>query len=117
MEKYNVEVENNDMVAVADNFGLLHKKVKYLEKNAKSDYKRNKKDHENMEANIEELDEELNTNIEELRTHANAITDLREETAKIDKSLLYSIYAFIVLHLIEVVTFSIAITQIMKIIK
>lgn len=113
MEKYNVEVENND-IAAAGNFGVLYKKVKYLEKNAKSDYKRNKKDHENMEASIEELDEEFHTS---LCTHANAITDLREETAKIDKSLLYSIYAFIVLHLIEVVTFSIAITQIMKIIK
>lgn len=114
MEKYNVEVENNDIVAVADNFGLLHKKVKYLEKNAKSDYKRNKKDHENMEASIEELDEEFHTS---LCTHANAITDLREKTAKNDKDFLYAIYAFAVLHLIEVVTFSIAITQIMKIIK
>lgn len=113
MEKNNVT--NND--AVADDFGVLHKKVKYLEKNTKSDYKRNKKEHEDMKSTIEELDEEVHTSIKELRTHADAITDLREETAKIDKSFLYTIYAFVVLHLIEVVTFSIAIAQIMKIIK
>ena len=113
MEKYNVEVENNDMVAAYD-FGVLYKKVKYLEKNTKSDYKRNKKDHENMEASIEELDEELHTSIEELRTHANAITDLHEKTTKIDKDFIYAIIAFGILHVVEITAFSIIIENIIK---
>lgn len=112
MEKNNVL--NKDMVAVADDFGMLYKKVKYLEKNTKSDYKRNKKDHENMESSIRELDEELHTSINELNTHANAITDLREDISKTDRHFLLSIILFGLLHITEMIVFFAVISQIIK---
>lgn len=112
MEKNNAA--NKDTVSVADDFGILYKKVKYLEKNTKSDYKRNKKDHENMESSIRELDKEVHSGIKELYTQSDMISDLCEKTEKTDKNFIYAIIAFGILHVVEIATFFIIIENIIK---
>ena len=110
MEKNNAL--NKDIVA--DNFGVLHKKVKYLEKNTKSDYKRNKKDHEDIKSDIKTLAEIVHSNIDAISKQAYAISDLREDTSKTDRHFLLAIILFGLLHITEIIVFFTVISQIIK---